>query len=80
MLELLARECAKVIAQSEEELEVIRRQVDDVKQLLAEQKRFAHRGPIMEDTLIEELIRQAAEVIPEDLRAPVDSRSIRQSG
>jgi sensor domain CHASE-containing protein len=71
LLELLARECVHVIAQFETELEVIRRQVDDVKQVLAEQKRFARRGPIIEDTIVEELIRQAGEVIPESLRAPV---------
>jgi hypothetical protein len=58
-------------AQCKEELEVIRRQVDDVKQVLSEQRRFAHRGAIVEETTVEELIRQAAEVIPEDLRAVV---------
>jgi sensor domain CHASE-containing protein len=71
LLELLARECAKVIVRSEEELEIIRRQVEDVKQLLAEQKRFARRGPIAEDTSVEALVRQAAEVIPEDLLATI---------
>jgi signal transduction histidine kinase len=71
LLELLARDCTRVIAQCDSELQVIRRQVDDVKQLLAEQKRFAGRVPIVEETIIEELIRQAAEVIPENLRALV---------
>ena len=71
LLELLARECANVIVRSEEELQIIRRQVEDVKQLLAEQKRFARRGPIAEDTSVEALVRQAAEVIPEDLLAKI---------
>ncbi len=69
LLGLLARECAKVIAGSEEDLEIVRRQLDDVKQLLAEQKRFAHRGPLMEDTSVEDLVRLAGDVIPEELRA-----------
>ena len=68
LLQLLARECTQIIDQCQTELEVIGRQVDDVKQLLAEQKRFAHRGPVLENTMVEELIREAAEVIPENLR------------
>lgn len=71
LLGLLARECAKVIVRSEEELEIVRRQVDDLKLLLAEQKRFARRGPLMEDASIEELVRLAADVIPEELRAAI---------
>ena len=71
LLALLARECANVIVRSEEEIEIVRRQIDDVKLLLAEQKRFARRGPLVEDTSVEELVRLAADVLPEDLRAAI---------
>jgi len=71
LLTLLARECAGAIEGSSADVESIKRQLEDLKQLLAEQKRYARRSPLLENSDVAELVRRAVEVIPEELRRAV---------
>ncbi len=68
-LGLVARDCAHAIVRGDEELGLVQRQLDDVKRLLAEQRNCANRGAVVEETSVAEILCQAAEVVPSDLRA-----------
>lgn len=62
----------KVNAEAGDDMKVIRSQARQIEAILADQERFANADPVEENIVVDELVGEAAHMVPKDKNAAID--------